>query len=173
MAKDRIRRYQSAAEVLQALEEVRSRAQPLSGPRMEERQPDAVFGREEELQKLDALLGSAIAGTGRFVLVTGEPGIGKTALTASFVHNARKRNSGVLLAHGACVEQYGAAEPYLLFLDALGSLLNGPGRDRVIATLRQFAPTWCLQFPAIFSSDAMEQLQRDATGLADSECCVS
>jgi hypothetical protein len=70
----------------------------------------------------------------------------------------------VLLARGACVEQYGAAEPYLLFLDTLGSLLNGPGRERIIATLRQFAPTWCLQFPAIFSSDAMEQLQRDATG---------
>ena len=115
-------------------------------------------------EKLDALLGSAIDGAGRFALVTGEPGIGKTALTGTFVHHARKRNPDILLARGACVEQYGAAEPYLLFLDALGSLLHGPGRERVIATLRQFAPTWCLQFPAIFSSDAMEQLQRDATG---------
>jgi tetratricopeptide (TPR) repeat protein len=163
LAKDRNRRYQAAAELFQDLEELRSRPQPLAA-RAEEREPDPVFGREKELQKLDALLTSVLAGVGRVALVTGEPGIGKTALSASFVYHARKRNPDLLLARGACVEQYGAAEAYLLFLDALGSLLNGPGRERVAAMLRRFAPTWCLQFPAVFSSDAMDQAQRDATG---------
>ena len=33
-----------------------------------------------------------------------------------------------------------------------GSLLQSPGRERVVALLRRHAPTWCLQFPAVFSS---------------------
>ena len=102
--------------------------------------------------------------TGRVTLVRASPGIGKTALTGSFVYAARKRNPDLLLARGACVEQYGAGEPYLVFLDALGSLLQGTGREGLVALLRRFAPTWCLQFPAVFSSAAMEQLQRDAIG---------
>ncbi len=163
MAKDRNRRYPSAADLFQAVEELRGMPQP-TRPLIEEREPDPVFGRKKELQKLEALLGSALAGAGRVALVTGEPGIGKTALTASFVYATRKGNPDLLLARGTCMEQYGAAEAYLVFLDALSSLLNSPGRERVTATLRRFAPTWCLQFPAVFSSDALEQLQRDVTG---------
>ncbi len=41
-----------------------------------------------------------------------------------------------MLARGACVEQYGAGEAYLPLLDALGSLLQSPGRERVVALLR-------------------------------------
>jgi tetratricopeptide (TPR) repeat protein/predicted Ser/Thr protein kinase len=162
LAKDRTRRYQSAADLLRALEDLQGGAGQLR-PRIEEQEPDAVFGREPELDKLAQVLESAMKGSGGVVLVTGEPGIGKTALTGAFVYAARKRNPDVLLARGACVEQYGAGEPYLVFLDALGSLLQGLGRERVVALLRRFAPTWCLQFPSVFSSGAMDQLQREAT----------
>jgi predicted ATPase len=164
LAKDRNRRYQSAADLFQAIEELHSPSQPRRRIIREEREPDPVFGREKELQQLESLLSSAVAGTARVALVTGEPGIGKTALTGSFVYTARKRNPDLLLARGMCVEQYGTGEAYLVFLDALGSLLNGPAREFVIAALRRFAPTWCLQFPSVFSSGAMEQLQRDAIG---------
>jgi len=163
LAKDRARRYQSAVDVFRALESLRGRPAQ-SRPRREEREPEPVFGRERELSKLGELLQSALDGTGRVALVTGEPGIGKTALTGAFVYAARRRNPDLLLARGACVEQYGAGEPYLVFLDALGSLLQGPGGEGLLALLRRFAPTWCLQFPAVFSSVAMEQLQREAIG---------
>ena len=163
LAKDRSRRYQSAADLFQALEELRSGGAPLR-LRTEERVPDPVFGREREFSKLNGLVQSAADGMGRVVLVTGEPGIGKTALTGAFVYAARKHSPDVLVARGACVEQYGAGEPYLVFLDALGSLLQGPTKERIVALLRRFAPTWCLQFPASFSGDTMEQLQREATG---------
>jgi tetratricopeptide (TPR) repeat protein len=123
-----------------------------------------VFGREKELGKLEELLSSAVQGSGRVVLVSGEPGIGKTALTRMFGYRARKKNADVILARGACVEQYGAGEAYLPFLDALGSLLQSPGRELVIALLRRHAPTWCLQFPAVFSSGAMDQILREAAG---------
>ncbi len=163
LAKDRDRRYQSAADLFIALEELRGSAH-LAVPRMEVREPDPVFGREKELGKLEELLSSAMQGTGRVVLVSGEPGIGKTALTRMFVYRARKKNADLVLARGACVEQYGVGEAYLPFLDALGSLLQSPGRERVVALLRRHAPTWCLQFPAVFSSGAMDQILREATG---------
>jgi tetratricopeptide (TPR) repeat protein/predicted Ser/Thr protein kinase len=163
LAKDRDRRYQSAADLFSALEELRGSV-PLAGPRMEEREPDPVFGREKELDKLEELLSSAMQGSGRVVLVSGEPGIGKTALTRMFVYRAKKKNADLVLARGACVEQYGAGEAYLPFLDVLGSLLQGAERERVVALLRRHAPTWCLQFPAVFSSGAMDQILREATG---------
>ena len=163
LAKDRDRRYQSAADLFSALEELRGSA-PLAGPRTEEREPDPVFGREKELGKLEDLLSSAIRGSGKVAMVSGEPGIGKTALTRIFVYRARKKNADLVVARGACVEQYGAGEAYLPFLDILGSLLQSPGRERVIALLRRHAPTWCLQFPAVFSSGAMDQILREATG---------
>jgi tetratricopeptide (TPR) repeat protein/predicted Ser/Thr protein kinase len=163
MAKDRARRYQSAAELFREIEELRSRVtQP--APRIEEREPDPVFGRDDELRRLGEMLRSASSGSGRVVMVAGEPGIGKTALTRSFVYAARQANAELLLARGACVEYYGTGEAYLPFLDALGSLLQSPNRDRTISLLRRHAPTWCLQFPAVFSSGAMEQILHEATG---------
>jgi hypothetical protein len=43
-----------------------------------------------ELQKLDALLGSAIAGAGRFALVTGEPGITSAVKAAEILMEAEE-----------------------------------------------------------------------------------
>ena len=164
LAKDRNRRYQSAAALFSALVELRETAsRPV--PRIAEPDPDPVFGREKELAKLEVLLRSAAQGSGKVVLVSGEPGIGKTALTRMFVYRARKMNADLVLARGACVEQYGAGEAYLPFLDALGSLLQSPGREHVVEPFAHGTPpTWCLQFPAVFSSGAMDQILRDATG---------
>ncbi|MBK5295331.1 MAG: protein kinase [Acidobacteriia bacterium] len=163
LAKDRSLRFQSAADLFQALEGLKG-SPKAAAPRAEERQPDAVFGRDKELSKLDELLRSSVDGVGRLVMVLGEPGIGKTALTSSFAYTALRRNADLLLARGACVEQHGAGEAYLPFLDAVSSLLQGPGGERVRGLLRRFAPTWCLQFPAMFSGNAIEQLKREATG---------
>ena len=47
-----------------------------------------IVGRDAELRRLDDLYQSAVAGHTQFVLLAGEPGIGKTTLLNSFLHHS-------------------------------------------------------------------------------------
>ena len=49
----------------------------------------ALVGREKELAQLQQWLGKATSGERQIIFVTGEPGIGKTALVDAFVTQAR------------------------------------------------------------------------------------
>src|SRR5262249_39745998 len=86
------------------------------------------------------------------------------SLARSFLHTAQRENSKLLVARGACIEQYGTGEAYLPFLQCIPGLLAGPGRERLLILFRRHAPTWCLQFPSLFSGSAFDQLQREAIG---------
>ncbi len=99
-------------------------------------------GRAVELERLGGLLDRALHGFGSIVLVTGESGIGKTTLVSEFLRRTRQRDPSMVLCRGRCVEQHGTGEPYLPFLDALGTLLLGKGRDPTSALLAKHAPTW-------------------------------
>src|SRR5881296_2388230 len=68
---------------------------------------EAVFvGRHYELVELRAGLEDAVAGRGRFFLVVGEPGIGKTRLVEELAREAANRGHHVLW--GRCWEGEGA-----------------------------------------------------------------
>ncbi len=69
-------------------------------------QVPGLVGRERELAELDAALGEALSGRGRLVVLTGEPGIGKTALARAFVERAAER--GAAWAWGTCWDGGGA-----------------------------------------------------------------
>jgi len=126
---------------------------------------EVIVGREPELRILERFLREAAEGAGRMVFITGEPGIGKTALSNAFLRHVRSRFPFATVCRGRCVEQYGAGEPYLPVLDALASLLCGTGGKLVADVLRSRAPTWCLQFPAIFSPNGvLERLYRETVG---------
>jgi serine/threonine protein kinase/tetratricopeptide (TPR) repeat protein len=172
LAKDKERRYASAAELAQALRSVRASltGQWLGSPVVYDRDliqqalPSFV-GREPELTKLEGLLRQAIEANGRVVFITGEPGIGKTSLSDEFLRRARSSYPGLLVSRGRCVEQYGTGEAYLPFLDALGAMLGGLGRERLATIMRTYAPTWCSQLPAVFASTgALEKLQQETIG---------
>src|SRR5260370_29604368 len=128
--------------------------------------PSSAFvGREPALEKLEGFLRQAIDGAGRLVFITGEPGIGKTSLSDEFLRRARTKYQGLVVSRGRCVEQYVTGEAYLLFLDAVGALLDGPGRERLAAVMRTYAPTWCTELPAAFASTgAFERLQQETIG---------
>ncbi|HEY7265544.1 MAG TPA: AAA family ATPase [Trebonia sp.] len=76
----------------------------------------ALVGRDHELALLDGLLREAARGRGDAVLIEGEPGIGKSALTRAAV--AITRDAGCQLFWGAG-DELGTALPLLPFLDAL------------------------------------------------------
>ncbi|HEY6546602.1 MAG TPA: AAA family ATPase, partial [Vicinamibacteria bacterium] len=128
--------------------------------------PDSgpFVGRASELAALQAALEQAKAGAGRFVLVAGGAGIGKTSLLSEFLRRAREHQDPPLtLCRGRCTEQYGKGEAYMIFLDGLGGLLVGRGAEPTKKLLRTYAPTWCLQFPAVFDREA-QALQRQTVG---------
>jgi hypothetical protein len=68
----------------------------------------ALVGREAELGRLRQRLGAARAGRGSLVLLAGEPGIGKTRLTAELASEARQ--TGVTVLWGRCWEGKGASK---------------------------------------------------------------
>jgi DNA-binding CsgD family transcriptional regulator len=67
---------------------------------------DRLIGRQRELATLRARLATAAAGSGRLVLCSGEPGIGKTRLAQELAGAALA--AGAAVAWGRCVEAEGA-----------------------------------------------------------------
>src|SRR5260370_24713768 len=96
------------------------------------------------------------------VFVTGEAGIGKTALDDAVLEHAAA--AGALVARGACVEQYGSGEAYLRVLSALSALCRGPRGDHVVETLARQAPTWLYQLPGAVADDRLLALQTRVQG---------
>jgi len=79
-------------------------------------------GRREVTRRLGDALDGAIAGAGRIVTLTGEPGIGKTRVAEELAIRARLRGADV--AWGRCFEGEGAPLYWpwsLVFRDALAS----------------------------------------------------
>ena len=56
---------------------------PLSCPGVSSQEPGPIFGRDPELAALIAAYDEAVAARGSVVLLSGEPGIGKTRLAAA------------------------------------------------------------------------------------------
>ena len=172
LAKEKIRRYATASELATALRSLRAAttgtwAGPpiVYDPDLIDRSLASFVGREPEMRRLQGLIQQAIDGTGRVVFITGEPGIGKTSLADEFLRRTRRQHPGLLISRGRCVEQYGTGEAYLPFLDAMGELLQAPGRERIAAVMRTYAPTWCMELPTAFaSSGSLEKLQQETIG---------
>ena len=74
--------------------------------------------------------------------VTGEPGIGKTTLVEDFLDGLAAGGSRCSIARGRCSERLAGTEAYLPFLEALDSLIHGPGGDAAARLLKTVAPTW-------------------------------
>jgi DNA-binding winged helix-turn-helix (wHTH) protein/predicted ATPase len=125
--------------------------------------PTGLVGREASLARLHGLLERALKGERQVVFITGEAGIGKTALVESFLLSAA-RDPQVWIAQGQCLEQYGVGEAYLPALEAVSRLCQEPGREGLIELLRRRAPTWLLQMPWLVGAADQEAFEREAAG---------
>jgi predicted ATPase/DNA-binding winged helix-turn-helix (wHTH) protein len=123
-----------------------------------------LVGRAGGLETLRADLRQALHGQRQLVLVTGEPGIGKTALVDAFQQQAMADVPGLRLARGQCLEGYGGMEAYYPMLEALGALCREAGGAAIIEMLATHAPTWLVQFPALMTRAHRDTLQRELQG---------
>ncbi|HZU14308.1 MAG TPA: AAA family ATPase [Chloroflexota bacterium] len=81
--------------------------------------PDgSLVAREDEMRRLLRIVDDVVAGKGRTVFLSGEPGAGKTRLAQEISLNVRNRN--FFIAAGRCYEQESAV-PYYPFLDAMAA----------------------------------------------------
>jgi class 3 adenylate cyclase len=105
-----------------------------------------LVGRQEELSQLEDALLSANRGDGRFVLLAGEAGIGKTRLATELTRRARKLGCDVLW--GSCSEAE-LALPYLPFVEAVGNQLGDQDSAAVRAALGPTAGELAQLFPRL------------------------
>ena len=111
--------------------------------------PPLVVGRQAELAQLHSGWSRALQGVRQLLFVTGDAGIGKTTLVETFLAQLAP-TLPCWIGRGQCIEHYGAGEAYLPLLDALGHLGRAPDGAPLVACLRQMAPTWLAQLPALW-----------------------
>ncbi|MEO8524132.1 MAG: AAA family ATPase [Caldimonas sp.] len=118
-----------------------------------------LVARGDELAFLDAALAAAAAGRRQVVFVTGEAGIGKTALVEAFLD----RHAGgdeQWAAQGRCIEQYGTGDAFLPILEALENLTRQVGAGPLREVLARYAPTWLAQLPWLAQPGLAAVVQR-------------
>jgi DNA-binding winged helix-turn-helix (wHTH) protein/tetratricopeptide (TPR) repeat protein len=109
--------------------------------------PLPFVARDAELARLDQHWTAARRGAGRVVFISGEPGIGKSALLERFIEQARARAPLALVLRGQCLQLFGLIEPHLPIRAALVDGLGGPSRDELLEALELHAPSWCARLP--------------------------
>ena len=125
--------------------------------------PPQFVARSIPLAELRSAFDTALRGSAQVVLVSGESGIGKTALTREFLRRtATASNVGV--AASQCVEGFGGTEAYYPILDALTKLCKGSDGNTIIQQISSLAPTWAIQMPGHLSAERRQALQRQIAG---------
>jgi len=157
------RGYRFIEEVVSSQQSVVNSPPPSTQSSALSPQHSALVGRDTELTQLHQWLAKAQNGERQIVFVTGEAGIGKTTVVEAFLDQLEGRVN-VYVSRGHCLEQYGEGEPYMPVLEALGQLCRGPDHERILGTLSRYAPTWLVQMPGLFNSEALEALRPRVLG---------
>ena len=107
---------------------------------------DDFVGRSAELATLREALEDALAGHGRLVLVSGEPGIGKSRLADELIGQARGRGACVLV--GRCWEA-GGAPAYWPWIQSLRVYIGATAPDALRTQLGAGASDLAQLFPEL------------------------
>lgn len=122
----------------------------------------SLVGRAASLDELDHRLRAARRGERSAAFVTGDAGMGKTALVDVFAEHCERE--GVSVVRGQSRESYGEGEPYLPVLEALGALCRGDLAETVLPILHRYAPSWLVQMPWVVEDELRDELARAARG---------
>lgn len=107
------------------LEILRGGGRPVAPPRPASPVRPELSGREEELTALDAALADAASGHLGFVVIEGEPGIGKTALLDAWLATTPDTDTVVLRASGSEPGSGLPLDPVLSALAAYVAAMDG------------------------------------------------
>lgn len=152
--KDPGRRPVSAAEVFQRLERI-AETPPADGAIAAEVPAASLLdriargrlvGREEELAEATQLWLRALSGQAGLLLISGEPGIGKTRLAQAII--AQARIGGATALRGGCYE-FEATTPYLPLAEALRDWVHSRDGQTLRAQLGSTAPELARLAPEI------------------------
>jgi ABC-type transport system substrate-binding protein/serine/threonine protein kinase len=168
--KDPAKRPQRASEVAESLVRCQTRlhqsdlgksvvlTKTLILPRVA---PSPFIGRDKEQAELQKRLNAAVIGECQFVVVSGEPGVGKTRLLDEIENLAKARK--LLVLHGRSIEQDGAF-PYQGFCEAIQEYFRlrdtSSSPDNMIE-LSDVAPDLISLFPMLTE---ISQIRAAATG---------
>lgn len=110
-----------------------------------------IVDRKEELGSLASLVDKLAQGERQTVFLTGEAGIGKTALVDTFCCLTESKLPGSI-ARGQCVEGFGPKEEYYPVMEALGQLCASALGERACSVLSKIAPAWLSGLSRSFDS---------------------
>lgn len=125
-----------------------------------------LIGRSAPLTRLEQAFARALAGQRQLAFIAGEAGVGKTTVVDAFAASVQRNRMDVRIGNGQCIDTYGAGEPYMPILEALGRLAAAPGGDGLVDSLRRHAPTWLVQLPGVISADEMQTLRAALAGVS-------
>jgi DNA-binding winged helix-turn-helix (wHTH) protein len=125
-----------------------------------------LVGRAAELEELGRGFEQALCGRRQMLFVTGEPGIGKSALVGAFGAQLAAGHE-ISIAQGQCLDHHGVGEPYLPLIEALTRLAGGQDAAAVKEVLAAHAPSWLAQMPSLWTRS--ERRAMEARGRATRE----
>src|SRR5262249_36779175 len=102
------------------------RSRPSAGETPAAASPGLAIGGGDVLLRLDGLLERAVARERQIAFVTGEAGIGKSTVAATFLQKI-EQSPAIRVARGQCLETLGRSEAYHPFLEAFARLCRQPG----------------------------------------------
>jgi predicted ATPase len=125
-----------------------------------------TVGRQAERARLEETYARVAAGTGAFVAVTGEPGIGKTSLIEDFLDDLSRNGTPPAIMRGRCSESLAGSEAYLPLLDAIAGMLHSASGARFERVVQAAAPTWHAQIAALpIEAASQERMKRELAAL--------
>ncbi len=141
LAKDPASRFDSAREVAERLAAIAAdpSATAATAPSvavLDDLVRGRLVGRTDELRELRDLWYRALEGRAHLVVISGEPGAGKTRLAREMLVRAEVERAVVL--SGGCYE-YEAATPYLPFVEAIRGWVKGASDDALQTTVAPYA----------------------------------
>jgi DNA-binding SARP family transcriptional activator len=127
-----------------------------------------IVGREDELTKVSEIWKRVSAGEARALLVSGEPGIGKTRLAREIV--TLTKTSGAEVLSGECHAEDGA--PYAPIIQIIHNTLAShetlPLSENILADLIKLVPELASQFPHMLPANPALDVQSEQRRLFDS-----